>query len=124
MVKVTVKPSKPAENAAPTAPASAPPAQPASPAAQVPEPAATPVITDPRAREDLEHEQFLQSPVTRAVLSGYACSNCGTPVDKRWTHCPVCGSEEAKKRANYDYPGLDEVVEKFHKPKDPGPAKS
>jgi|GEM_PF-6494337 len=127
MVKVVVGKKPPAENAPPAAPATNAPAPPPAPAAPPAVPATAapePVITDSKAREELEHEQFMQSPVTRAVLSGWACSNCGTPVDRKWTHCPVCGSEEVKRRSDTSYVGFDETVEKFHRPKDPGPAKS
>lgn len=75
--------------------------------------ASVPVQDDPKAREEMEHEKFLQSPVTRALLSRWQCSRCGIPVDKKWTHCPVCGNEEMKARDMGDYEGLDEALTRW-----------
>jgi hypothetical protein len=117
MVKVIVTPNKADKAASPADPA--PPAPAAAPPAAKP-----PETPDPKAREDMEHEQFLQSPVTRALLSKWACKDCGTPVDRNWTHCPVCGSAEMRARKDVEYDGFEETMQKYRAkpnapPKDP-----
>ncbi len=58
---------------------------------------------------------FLNHPVARALLSGYVCNECSTPVSPSWTSCPVCGSTKMQKSGTYE--GLEPLLAKHKKPK-------
>jgi rubrerythrin len=80
------------------------------------------VVNGPRSQEEMEMEEFLQSPIAHALLSKWACFRCHTPVDRNWTRCPVCGGFDVQKRENLDYAGFDEVMERWHNAREFGKA--